>query len=243
MKKAAHKMGYRISRVIDETPLFPADFMALYAKTKPFTMTSRERQFALHLATRYVVEQKIPGDFVECGVWRGGSSMMAAHTLRELGATDRKIYLYDTFAGMSAPTEHDVNLHGSQADALWNQRQSGAVNTWCYASLEDVRANMGSVGYPSDKLVYVQGKVEDTIPGTLPEQIALLRLDTDFYESTAHELEHLFPRLSKLGILILDDYGHWKGARKATDAYFEKHGLKVFLSPIDYSGRIMVKFD
>ena len=107
--------------------------------------------------------------------------------------------------------------------------------------MEVVKKNIFSIGYDPEKIHFVQGKVEDTIPATIPEKISLLRLDTDWYESTKHELEHLFPRLSKGGILILDDYGHWQGARKAADEYFNNNHISIFLSRADYTGRIAVK--
>jgi hypothetical protein len=90
-------------------------------------------------------------------------------------------------------------------------------------------------------VLFIKGKVEETIPGTLPKEISLLRLDTDWYESTLHNLVHLYPLLRKGGILILDDYGHWQGARKATDEYFARENIIPFLSRIDYTGRLYVK--
>jgi O-methyltransferase len=111
---------------------------------------------------------------------------------------------------------------------------------WCIASLDDVRANLLSTGYPANQIHFVPGKVEQTIPKTLPERLALLRLDTDWYESTKHELEHLYPRLSNDGVLIIDDYGHWRGAREAVDEFFlrSRHPL---LHRLDYTGRLMLK--
>jgi hypothetical protein len=87
----------------------------------------------------------------------------------------------------------------------------------------------------------VKGPVESTIPATIPDQLAILRLDTDWYESTKHELDHLYPRLVSGGILIIDDYGHWQGARQAVDEYFARQNLKPLLSRIDYTCRIMIK--
>ena len=110
-----------------------------------------------------------------------------------------------------------------------------------YAPIMDVRSNMESTGYPLSLLHFVQGKVEETVPSSAPDQISILRLDTDWYESTKHELLHLFPRLSRNGILIIDDYGDWVGARKAVDEYFAAHGLKPFLARIDTTGRVYVK--
>jgi len=107
--------------------------------------------------------------------------------------------------------------------------------------LEEVQANLFSTGYPQGKINCVVGKVEDTIPGTMPAKIALLRLDTDWYASTRHELEHLFPLLQNNGVVIIDDYGHWLGARQAVDEYIAEQGLRILLNRIDYTGRIAIK--
>jgi hypothetical protein len=109
------------------------------------------------------------------------------------------------------------------------------------AKLSDVQRNLGSTQYPHDQIRYIVGKVEETIPRYLPGQIALLRLDTDWYSSTHHELSHLYPLLSPQGFLIIDDYGHWAGARKATDEYFAAHKHPPFLHRVDYTGRIAQK--
>jgi hypothetical protein len=104
-----------------------------------------------------------------------------------------------------------------------------------------VKLNIESTNYPKNLVHFVKGKVEDTIPQTMPEKIAILRLDTDWYESTYHELKHLFPKLVKGGIIIIDDYGHWKGAREAVDQYFTENGIHILLNRIDYTGRIGIK--
>lgn len=232
-------LGYRLvsSRSFSEA-LVEKDMGEIYPRCQTYTMTSKERMYALYKAVEYIVRARIPGDLVECGVWRGGSAMMMAYTLQKFGDTSRKIYLYDTYTGMSQPTEADVSQGVSVID-VWRQRQKGEVNEWCFASLQDVQANMASTGYPADQLVYVKGKVEDTIPQTIPESIALLRLDTDWYESTKHELCHLYPRVSQGGVLIIDDYGSWPGARKAVDEYFA--GRPILLQRIDPSGRLAMK--
>jgi O-methyltransferase len=223
------------------TPPLPdssAAFNELCGRVRPFTMTSPERLHALHEAVRYVIAADIPGDIVECGVWRGGSSMMAALTLLELGA-ERRIWLYDTFEGMPPPGDNDVRYSGESAESLLESadRAPGAWNEWAWATLEDVRRNMSSTGY--DAFEYVSGPVENTVPANAPDEIALLRLDTDWYESTRHEMEHLYPRLADGGVLIIDDYGHWQGARRAIDEYFADR--PILLNRIDYTGRIAVK--
>jgi hypothetical protein len=218
----------------------PADFLRLYERAEQFTMTSIERMYALYEACRYIGRAGLEGDVVECGVWRGGSSMMAALTLSDAG-DERRLWLYDTFEGMPPPSERDVDHTGASAASTLEQdeRVAGASNTWAWATIDDVQANMAATGYAPERLTYVQGKVEDTIPGKVPERIALLRLDTDWYDSTRHELEHLYPRLVPGGVLIIDDYGHWEGARGAVDEYFAER--PVFLGRIDYTGRVLVK--
>ena len=108
--------------------------------------------------------------------------------------------------------------------------------------MDEVRRNLFSTGYPENQLSFVEGPVEETIPETVPDKIALLRLDTDWYESTLHELRHLYPLLSEGGVLIIDDYGHWKGAREATDQYLREESPKILLNRIDMTCRLGVKF-
>ena len=218
------------------------EFHALYQSAAPYTMTSIERMFGLYEACRYISAAGIPGDVVECGVWRGGSSMLAALTLMR-GGDVRPMWLYDTFEGMPPPGEHDREWSGAAAEdhLAAAERRPGAANVWAYAPEDDVRTNMAATEYPEDMVRFVAGKVEETIPAQAPEQIAILRLDTDWYESTRHELEHLWPRLQPGGVLIIDDYGHWQGARRATDEFFAAQGTPILLARLDYTGRIAVK--
>jgi len=179
-------------------------------------MTSVERMFALANAVRFVSHCQIPGAFVEAGVWKGGSSLLMARKLLALGITDRELWLYDTFAGMTEPTPAD----GKATWQRWKEMQRSSHNDWCFSPLEAVRATMSKSCYPEAMVHLVKGKVEDTIPQQVPDHIALLRLDTDWYESTLHELTHLWPRLVEGGILIVDDYGGWEGCRQAVDEFF-----------------------
>ncbi|GAB2784034.1 TylF/MycF family methyltransferase [Rhabdobacter roseus] len=208
----------------------------------PYTMTSQERLVNLIRAIEYLVKQKIEGDFVECGVWKGGSSMVMALTLANLGEKTRNLHLYDTFDGMSTPSEKDESIDGQKAEIQLNaSSKSISDSVWCYSALEEVQQNLLSTEYPKENIHFIEGKVEDTIPHHLPDKIALLRLDTDWYESTKHELNHLFPRLVPGGILIIDDYGHWKGCRQAVDEYFQENNIPIFLMRIDYTGRMAIK--
>jgi hypothetical protein len=212
-------------------------FQQVYGKIKAYTMVEPERCYALYQSVRYILQKNIPGDFTECGVWKGGSVMMIASMLLAAGITDRKIYCYDTFEGMAKPGDED----GDWEKAEWEKNKiNDQLNKWCLSSLEEVQANMESTGYPKENIVFIKGKVEQTIPGTLPGKLALLRLDTDWYESTKHELYHLYPLLEKGGILIIDDYGAWPGARKAVDEYFAMNE-PVYLNRLDFTGRLVIK--
>ncbi|MFI5892487.1 TylF/MycF/NovP-related O-methyltransferase [Actinoplanes sp. NPDC051513] len=222
---------------------FPADFDEAMRETiravKPWTMTSPGKLHALVSSVRYVAKHQIPGDVVECGVWRGGSMLAVARTLIEAGDTERHLHLYDTYEGMSEPTEHDKRHDGkSAAEMLAASDKSAGV--WAFASLEDVQATMAESAYPADHIHYYKGKVEETIPASVPERISILRLDTDWYESTRHELEHLWNRLVPGGVLLLDDYGWWDGARRAVDEWLAETNLPVLLLRMD-EGRVAVK--
>jgi O-methyltransferase len=191
---------------------------------------------------KYVVENNLPGDFTECGVWKGGSSMLMALFLKSKGITNRMIYLYDTYEGMNAPTEADKSHTGEKAsDVLQVQDKNDDSSIWCYSSLEDVKTNLISTGYPIENIRFIKGKVEDTLLKEIPGQLCLLRLDTDWYESTKMELNILYPLLVSKGVLIIDDYGHWAGARKAVDEYFQLQHEYILLHRIDVTGRIMIR--
>lgn len=222
--------------------LSPAD-RALIARVEPFTMTSLDRRASLLGAVDHVVRHGIAGDIVECGVWRGGSMMAVALALLARGDTARHLYLYDTFEGMSEPTAADRSSVSGESARAQLDRTARGQGVWCEAGLADVQANLWSTGYPKEQIHFVQGKVEATIPASLPVggAVALLRLDTDWYESTRHELQHLFPLLARHGILIIDDYGHWEGARRAVDEYFAASAEPVFLHRVDYTARLVVK--
>ncbi len=242
LKNWLHKLGIDI---VKYPPSFPSDFDSAITQTilrvKPFTMTSPERIFALCQAVRYIVENQIPGDIVECGVWKGGSMMAVAQTLLALKDSSRHLYLFDTFEGMTEPSDNDVSVSGVKASKLFGKssKQEGHCS-WCYASIEEVKAALNSVGYPKNKIHFVKGRVEDTIPDRAPSKISLLRLDTDWYESTRHELIHLFPRISSRGTILIDDYGYWQGARQAVDEYIWENKIPLLLNRIDITGRIGV---
>ena len=188
-------------------------------QAKPYTMTSRDKGIALVIAARHIVRADIPGAIVECGVWRGGSVHIVARAFQAEGVDGRDIQLFDTFEGMTEPTEKDVQAKDGRTAAELLEASSKNQWIWAIASLEDVREGLRTLPYPYERFVFVQGPVEETIPEHAPEQIALLRLDTNWYESPKHELEHLYDRLAPGGVLIIDDYGSWEGSKLATDEF------------------------
>jgi hypothetical protein len=217
-------------------------------RATPYSMTGAARLLAAVDAVRYCVARSVSGAFVECGVWRGGSVLAMILTLQELGVGDRDIYLYDTFEGMTAPTEEDLSAFDPPALTTWQSAEHDQRLAWEELftpesfNEDSVRSLLGETGYPSERIHFVRGPVEETLPGVIPDEVALLRLDTDWYESTRHELVHLYPRLRTGGVLIVDDYGHWQGARQAVDEYLGAEQTPLLLARIDYTGRIAIKY-
>ena len=206
------RLGYFLPPLL--SPDYGPELEATIRRVRRHTMTTPRRIAALCDSVEHVVRADVPGAIVECGVWKGGSMMAAALTLLRLEAADRDLYLFDTFQGMPPPTDKDVfsAYDGYSPMGFWRaRRRSGGQSAWHY------------------------------VPAAAPEQIAVLRLDTDWYESTRHELEQLYPRLSPGGVLILDDYGHYEGARRAVEEYFAEHGGRPLLTRVDYTGRVGVK--
>lgn len=243
VKAFFEKLGYKIisKKLVDYPYDMGEDFFKLFDDCKPYTMTSVQRMYSIFQAVKYVVENNIEGDWVETGVWKGGSSMMGAHSFMYYKDPGRTMHLYDTFEGMSVPTEKDVAWTGEDGQVDWEKNQKDDHNEWCYSPIDEVRQNMARTGYPDDKIKLIKGKVEDTIPNVLPSKIAILRLDTDWYESVYHSLQHLYPLVVDKGIVIIDDYGYWKGAREAVDQYLKENNLTPLLTRIDNTGRLFIK--
>jgi O-methyltransferase len=167
-------------------------------------------------------------------------------SLLNAGVTDRDVYLYDTFEGFPKPEEIDFEYFAGPALETWKKHkkpgdQSEDRSEWLRYPLERVQERVLALGYPAERIHFVKGLVEETIPQHAPETIALLRLDTDFYRSTKHEFIHLYPRLQRGGILIIDDYGALQGATTATDEYLRENNIPFFPARIDEHVRIGIK--
>jgi O-methyltransferase len=246
VRRMLRTVGFDLVRYQATASEYPPDFSSVHGsiirRVQPYTMTSPERLYALMEAVRHISVAGVPGSIVECGVWKGGSMMAAALMLGELKRADVDLYLFDTFEGMPRPKAIDATFEGEPASEIFEALRTGDDSSaYCRAQFQEVQEALASTGYPPERIFMIKGKVEETIPENAPESIALLRLDTDWYESTRHELEHLFPRLSPGGVLIIDDYGHWQGCKRAVDEYFGKNGARIFLARVDYTGRIGVK--
>ena len=219
------------------------EFSPIYEFSKSYTMTSTERLFHLYKTVEYIVRANIPGDLIECGVWRGGSMMLVAQTLIALGDTSRTLYCCDTFEGHPKPSnELDIDLWGNAAVNDWNKhKKTDETSSWGYVSMDEVQSNMESTGYPMNKIIFVKGMVEKTLGTIESNKFSLVRLDTDWYDSAKVGLDNLWPKLSIGGVLLVDDYGHYKGQKIAVDKYFEDQ--PILLNRIDYSCRSITKVE
>jgi len=199
---------------------------------KKLTMCSPGKCYALAQACRQVLADDIPGDVVLCGVWRGGLAILAGSIL---AGTARRGWMYDTFAGMTEPSQRD----GAQAADLYAKRKRIGMSTWCLSPMSEVLSNVASFGIPDEQIMVVAGDVAHTLTQAAPAAVAVAYLDTDFYDSTRAELEILYPRLSLGGAMFFDDYGYWPGCRAAVDEYFQ--GSDVQLQKVSDNCQFVVK--
>ena len=231
-----------VTQVVVKSPIVESQFKKIYSRWGNHTMVPVISCYNLFTAAKYVIRANIPGDVCECGVWQGGSSLIMAETLGAYGETSRIVYMYDTFSGMSEPSDKDVSLTRNQRAADLLAKYKKGEQIWCCASYEEVQANVLLAEYPTENFRLIAGDVATTLRKIVPAQLSILRLDTDWYESTKLELEYLFPRLSSGGILMIDDYGIWRGARDAVDEYFRDNKIEGFfhIDP-ESGGAMMVK--
>lgn len=219
-------------------------YVDILAQIAGYTMTVANGAgvtYNLFNSVKYVVQNKIEGDVVECGVWKGGSMMLVACALQYFNDSTRNLYLYDTFSGMTEPDDVDIDFDGCNLKEIWKSADQKGEKLGYGGSLDMVKANMRRTRYPENLMHFVEGDVLKTIPGTVPEKIALLRLDTDFYHSTLRELKHLYPLVVSNGVIYIDDYGWCEGARQATDQYLETLEFRPFLVRIDECVRLIIK--
>ena len=232
---ALRRAGWGVHPPDQYIPDLDDEFLAVWSDVESRTMISVERAFAFASALRHVHRAGIDGDIAECGVWKGGACLLASRILHRESDTRRLIWLYDTFEGMPSPGDED--RIASSGLPVSERSPEG----WWAAGIAEVRETLKHSPLPPERFRFVKGRVEDTLEREIPDRIAVLRLDTDWYESTRKELEVLYPRISPGGILIIDDYGHFTGARRAVDEYFARRGEHPLLHRSDYTGRVLVK--
>lgn len=191
------------------------------------TMAGLRRLENLRELTQRVIDEGIPGDLVEAGVWRGGCCILMRGVLAANAVTDRKIYAADSFAGLPAP-KPDVFPHDEGSNLH--------LFTELAVSVEQVKANMARYGLLDDQVIFVEGFFEDTLPSLDADQFALIRLDGDLYESTYVALEALYPKLAPGGFAIVDDYGAVPACQKAVADYRTLMGIEAPINEIDWTG-------
>lgn len=226
-------------------------FWAIADKALPYTALSVQRLYAIYQAVKYVVQSDVRGDIIECGVFKGGSALMLAESLVHFGDVSRRIFLFDTFEGWPSPTNEDTDFFGQNHKKLYEADISKANDSERSAESSVFRLKnffektkgvvLNGTTYPADKIFFIQGLVEQTLPCPEVKKICILRLDTDYYESTAWEMNILWPRLKVGGVLLIDDYGQFHGARKAVDEYLQKNRISILLHRDDVTGRSVVK--
>lgn len=248
LKKTLYSMGYHLTR-IDGTPSIPIELnveenrIVNYVRVNNLSMCSTNNLFTTAIAAKYIAQNNIVGDFVECGVFRGGNAIIAAKIFK-LYKSENKVYLFDTFTGMSEPGKYDVKTSTkSPAQNKYLVTKKEDYTNWAYASIEEVRESFKKLSLLDSKVIFVKGKVEETLiqANQLPNAISFLRLDTDWYESTKKELEVLYEKLILGGILVIDDYANWNGVRKAVDEFFKELAPPMFFTLIDKGARIGIK--
>lgn len=254
LNKTLYPLNIKITRAKNKTGKYPTEaskrdieiIESIINEVNPdesLTMVGVDRLWAVIQSTKYILANHLEGDLVECGVWRGGCAIAMAMILKDFNS-NKKIWLFDTFAGMTKPSKFDIKFDGKETLKKFILSDRGDHNNWCYSSLDEVKKSFEKFNLIKN-INFIKGDVLETllIPQNLPDEIALLRLDTDWYESTKKELEILYPLLQYKGILMVDDYGHWEGARKAVDEYIRKikSGNKPMQWVIDYTGRGYIK--
>jgi O-methyltransferase len=205
------------------------EFWSIAEEVWDYTVLGTALLYNIYASCKYVFAKRVPGDIVECGVFLGGSIMFFAEMCKRYEQGDRVIYALDTFTGFLRRSELDVDWDGKpicEPTESQNRR-------------EEAEENIRSVGWRQDLVQIVEGDVLETAPALPGTQIAILRLDTDTYDTTAAELESLYPRVVPGGVVIIDDYGWGLGQRAAVDEYFRDD--PVCLLRIDRHGRAFVK--
>ena len=196
------------------------------------TMVGHKRLDNVHQLAVRVIEDRVPGDLVETGVWRGGTVILMRAVLRAYGVEDRAVWVCDSFEGLPVP---DADDGSGDADLMSGRLVLDAINPFLAVSVEQVQANFERYGLLDDRVRFLPGWFRDTLPTAPIERIALLRLDGDLYESTMDALIALEPRVSPGGFVIVDDYNGLEVCQRAVDDYRRDHHIDAPLHEVDWT--------
>lgn len=191
------------------------------------TMVGRARIDNIQHCVSTVIEDGVPGDLIETGVWRGGSCIFMRAILAAYGDTERTVWVADSFQGLPKPNAEQ--FPDDAGDKLWSFKQLAIP-------LPEVQANFARYGLLDQQVKFIVGFFSDTLPTAPVERLAVLRLDGDMYESTIVALEHLYPKLQPGGFCIVDDYGAVAACKRAVHDYREQHGIDEPIETIDWTG-------
>ena len=210
---------------------FILDFAKHYIQGLAITMLPRCRLDNLEECVESVIQNKVPGDLIETGVWRGGATIFMRGVLKAYEVKDRTVWVADSFEGLPKPDEKECPLEvkahaGPVMSKLFNHLAVG---------IEDVKKNFAAYGMADKQVRFLKGWFKDTLPSAPIKQLAVMRLDGDYYESTRDALQNLYHRLSPGGYVIIDDYGEktWTYCRKAVDEFRKAQKIPGRLTRVD----------
>ena len=229
--------GLRISKILPRIVEMSEEEREIIKIAKKYSMTTEIRMWALINSIKKVDYEKIEGDIVECGIWKGGNIILINKLLKKI-KLNKKIYCYDTFEGMISTDKIDKEISSGRSSL---QIIKDHEYYKCESLLKETKKNISKNFDDINNIYFIKGRVEDTLTEekNIPDKISICRLDTDYYSSTKIELEVLYPRLVPGGFLIIDDYGHWSGCKKAVDEYFKDKF--VMMHYVDYACRLIIK--
>ena len=188
-----------------------------------YTMIGHRRLDNIQMCVEDVLRNKVPGDLIETGAWRGGATIFMRALLKAHGNTQRKVWVADSFAGLPVPSKRDDALNLSDYNPL-------------KVSLDQVKANFRMFDLLDEQVVFLEGWFCDTLPNVPIENVAVLRLDGDMYTSTMDSLRHLYHKVSKGGYVIVDDYYSWPDCRRAVTEFLTEHSIEPDIKRIDWTG-------
>lgn len=221
----ASRLGWRIEKKIPFDPKAREE-----GRDWPgigYTMIGLRRLDNLQACIEDILNNNVPGDMIETGVWRGGASIFMRAVLKSHSVSSRRVWLADSFEGMPVPDTSDTDT---------DQGYDLSSVDYLSVSLDQVRENFRKFNLLDDQVGFLKGWFKDTLPSAPIEQLALLRLDGDLYESTMDALVHLYDRVSGGGYVVVDDYHNWPPCRQAVDEFRQARSIHAELREIDGRG-------